>query len=234
MKKNNVITSTDFDIYYKDISDSKSLSKEEETQLAKRIKEGDISARNELVEANLKFVVFVAKNYLSRWNCLSDLVEEGNLGLIRAAEKFDPSSGNKFISYAVFWIKAYIQRFIDRQTDITGELDGEEYNPHIVETHIDERYLNEVDEDDGMMMERTMDKNITVDELINVLTERERKVIEAYYGLHEQEEKSLNKIGKVMHLSTERVRQLLNSGMDKLRMSAMTRKDFQRIQQLGN
>lgn len=98
--------------YLSDIKDTKPLSKEEEVELAQRIHNGDKKAKEELINANLKFVVFVAKNYQHRGLDLEDLINEGNIGLVKAAEKFDGTKGYKFISYAVWWIREYILQAI--------------------------------------------------------------------------------------------------------------------------
>ncbi|MBI2636670.1 MAG: RNA polymerase sigma factor RpoD/SigA [Parcubacteria group bacterium] len=102
--------------YFTDIEDSMPLSRSEETELAKRIKAGDIEARNALVQANLRFVVSVAKEHQNRGLPLSDLISAGNLGLITAAERFDHTRGYKFISYAVWWIRQAILQAIAEQS----------------------------------------------------------------------------------------------------------------------
>ena len=94
--------------YLDEIKDTKPLSKEEETELAQRIHNGDEKAKEELISANLKFVVFVAKNYQHRGLDLEDLINDGNIGLVKAAERFDETKGYRFISYAVWWIREYI------------------------------------------------------------------------------------------------------------------------------
>ena len=99
-------------LYFDDIADSKPLSREKEVELAARIKEGDIQARDELVQANLRFVIDVAKNYQNRGLSLADLISAGNVGLMTAAERFDGTKGFKFISYAVWWIKQSILQTI--------------------------------------------------------------------------------------------------------------------------
>ena len=99
-------------LYFDDIADSRPLSREREVELAARIQEGDMVARDELVNANLRFVIDVAKNYQNRGLSLSDLISAGNVGLLTAAERFDGTKGYKFISYAVWWIKQSILQSI--------------------------------------------------------------------------------------------------------------------------
>ena len=100
--------SESFDKYLKDINPKPMITPEREVELSNRIKSGSLRAKNELVEANLRFVVSVAKQYVGRGLDISDLVSEGNIGLIKAAEKFDATKGVKFISYAVWWIRQSI------------------------------------------------------------------------------------------------------------------------------
>ncbi|MBT4500717.1 MAG: RNA polymerase sigma factor RpoD/SigA, partial [Gemmatimonadetes bacterium] len=99
-------------LYFDDIAESKPLSREREVELAAQIQDGDMAARDELVQANLRFVIDVAKNYQNRGLSLSDLISAGNVGLLTAAERFDGTKGYKFISYAVWWIKQSILQTI--------------------------------------------------------------------------------------------------------------------------
>ena len=103
--------------YMRDISKIEMISPDEETELAMRIKEGDTQALNSLVNANLRFVVSVAKQYQNRGLDLTDLISEGNIGLIKAAQKFDPTRGFKFISYAVWWIRQQILSGISQDSN---------------------------------------------------------------------------------------------------------------------
>lgn len=102
--------------YLAEIANSNSLSAADETKLARLIKQGDQGARNRLVEANLRFVVSVAKEYQNRGVPLADLISAGNLGLIAAAERFDENKGFKFISYAVWWIRQAILQTLAEQS----------------------------------------------------------------------------------------------------------------------
>lgn len=110
LKVSNFYTDRDFLTvsYFKDASKNKPLSPEEEVELAIKIQQGDIQARNKLVEANLRFVISVAKQYRNQGLSFPDLINEGNIGLIKAAQLFDPTKGFKFISYAVWWIRQSI------------------------------------------------------------------------------------------------------------------------------
>lgn len=110
LKVSNFYTDRDFLTvsYFKDASKNKPLSPEEEVELAVKIQQGDIQARNKLVEANLRFVISVAKQYRNQGLSFPDLINEGNIGLIKAAQLFDPTKGFKFISYAVWWIRQSI------------------------------------------------------------------------------------------------------------------------------
>lgn len=101
--------------YFNDISDSPVLSQEEEIELAKKIATGDKKAKDELIKCNLKLVVSIAKNYSSNGMSFLDLIQEGNIGLIKAVEKFDYKLGYKFSTYATWWIKQYINRAISNQ-----------------------------------------------------------------------------------------------------------------------
>ena len=103
--------------YMRDISRIEMIGPDQETELAMRIKEGDGQALNSLVEANLRFVVSVAKQYQNRGLELTDLISEGNIGLIKAAKKFDPTRGFKFISYAVWWIRQQILSGISQDSN---------------------------------------------------------------------------------------------------------------------
>ena len=102
--------------YLREIASSRSLSAEEEAALARRIRKGDVGASQKLVAANLKFVVRIAREYQSQWVSLEDLIGAGNVGLITAANRFDGTRGIKFISYAVWWIRQSIRRYLNEQS----------------------------------------------------------------------------------------------------------------------
>jgi RNA polymerase primary sigma factor len=113
---NNRLEETSLNIYFKDIGQSNPLSREKEAELASKIKEGDLEARDELVQANLPFVVNVAKSFQNRGLSLHELISAGNYGLLIAAERFDGTKGFKFISYAVWWLRQSILLALAEQT----------------------------------------------------------------------------------------------------------------------
>ena len=258
-------------LYFDDIADSKPLSREKEVELASRIKEGDMHARDELVQANLRFVIDVAKNYQNRGLSLSDLISAGNVGLLTAAERFDGAKGYKFISYAVWWIKQSILQTIaehartvrlplnklsllkdiSRASRRLGQ--GREADPEVEEiaaeldisaqevmdTMLSARTVRSLDEAFEEDDERNL-LNILVDNtqeapdvdvlrdsareqlesVLNGLDERELRIIRLYFGLDGNEALTLEQIGGLMNLTRERVRQLKERALGKLRHPA--------------
>ena len=255
-------------LYFDDIADSRPLSREREVELSARIQEGDIQARDELVQANLRFVIDVAKNYQNRGLSLSDLISAGNVGLLTAAERFDGTKGYKFISYAVWWIKQSILQTIAEHArtvrlplnklsllkdiskasrrlgqgresepgieEIAAELDvpAEE----VLETMLSARSVRSLDEsfeeDDERSLlniladntQATPDDNVLhtsartqLEEVLESLDERELRIIRLYFGLDGSEALTLEQIGGLMGLTRERVRQLKERALGKLR-----------------
>lgn len=249
------------------------VSIEEEIELAQAIKKGGRAgerAKNKLVEANLRFVVSVAKQYQHQGLTLTDLIDEGNIGLIKAAERFDETRGFKFISYAVWWIRQSILQAIAEQSRIVrlplnqvGSLNkvNHEINkfeqenlrrPSVEEiadrTGVDEEKISQSmaasghhvsidapfgDDDDNAMVDvmssgddsRT-DKQVDHESMAmelkqvlgQVLKERERQIVCACFGIGEPE-KGLEEIGDKMGLTRERVRQIREKSISKLRES---------------
>lgn len=261
------------DKYLVEIGRAPMISIEEEIELAQAIKKGGKAgerAKNKLVEANLRFVVSVAKQYQHQGLTLTDLIDEGNIGLIKAAERFDETRGFKFISYAVWWIRQSILQAIAEQSRIVrlplnqvGSLNkvNHEINrfeqenlrrPSVEElaarTGVDEEKISQSmaasshhvsidapfgDDDDNSMVDvmasgedsRT-DKYVDHESmslelkqvLCQVLKERERQIVCACYGIGETE-KGLEEIGDKMGLTRERVRQIREKSITKLRES---------------
>lgn len=226
--------------YFKDIEKYPLLSQEEENYLTERIKEGDSSAIEKLVNGNLKFVISIAKNYQNHGLSLNDLINEGNLGLVKAAHKFDPSMGVRFISYAVWWIKqSIIQSLSDNSRLVRLPVsrlnkiskfkeDDDKPSDLVYTTHVsldskideddDETYLslfiNETNEIDSDNIE-ILKKKISL--LLVNLSPRERDVIDLYFGLSTEESLTLEVIGEKHDLTKERVRQIKERALRRLR-----------------
>ena len=262
--------SASLDKYLQEIGKEDLITVEEEVELAQRIRKGDQEALEKLTKANLRFVVSVAKQYQNQGLSLPDLINEGNLGLIKAAEKFDETRGFKFISYAVWWIRQSILQAIAEQSRIVrlplnqvGSLNkvNHEINkfeqenlrrPSVEEiadrTGVDEEKISQSmaasghhvsidapfgDDDDNAMVDvmssgddsRT-DKQVDHESMAmelkqvlgQVLKERERQIVCACFGIGEPE-KGLEEIGDKMGLTRERVRQIREKSISKLRES---------------
>jgi RNA polymerase primary sigma factor len=245
------------------------LTKEEEFELARRIREGDKHALDKLVNANLRFVVSVAKKFLNQGLSYMDLIAEGNIGLITAAKRFDERRDFRFISYAVWWIRQAIQKAIAEQTNTVRlpinrsqqaqkikraaqaleqrngrpaqedeiaeqlqlstrkmgqiraasrpmvSLDQTIYDDDVTlaETLIDPEDMNP---EDGFVMDELQ---LEVAEALDLLSPRERDIVMRYYGLGDQQTSSLEAIGQDIKLSRERVRQIRNQALKKIRQA---------------
>ena len=255
--------------YLQEIGKEELLSTDEEVELAQRIRKGDRKALDRLTKANLRFVVSVAKQYQNQGMSLPDLINEGNLGLIKAAEKFDETRGFKFISYAVWWIRQSILQAIAEQSRIVrvplnqvgsvnkinrmlNKFEQEnERRPSSVEiseqTDIPEEKVDEaimvnsrhvsvdapfVDGEDNSLLDVLVnddapmaDRQLVMESLrseiatiLKMLNERERNVITAFYGIG-QPEMTLEEIGNKFGLTRERVRQIKEKAIRRLRNS---------------
>lgn len=221
----------DFDLnagcYLKEIGVNTPLSREEEGYLSKQwLTKKDINARNKLVEANLKFVANIARNYKGLGLSYSDLIQEGNAGLFKAADKFDPDKGYKFISYAVNWIKQSILEALNKKNALkTAELPNETCDDVLDDRReltnndisLDDVYLDLSDD------ERRREKDIcdVAKFLLTGLTSREKYIVCQYNGINEKKPKTLEEIGNSLGLSKERVRQINETAMKKLRSYAL-------------
>jgi RNA polymerase primary sigma factor len=218
-------------VYYNDLKKYKPLTKAKEKRLLKLSRKGNLNAKNELLEANLKFVFDVAKHYTGRGLSISELISEGNMGLMRAIEKFDEEKDIKFISYAVWWIRQGMLEAIKKKKLVTMvEIDPTESNDTIIERKIaddedeimgginDVGFSNEAEE---YKRELGANQKEVIGKLLNSLSGREREVIEYYYGLNNKRELTLSEIGSKLGLSSERVRQVKLKSIRKLRSSMM-------------
>ena len=253
--------------YLQEIGKEELISIEEEVELAAKIRKGDQKALERLTKANLRFVVSVAKQYQNQGLSLSDLINEGNLGLIKAAEKFDETRGFKFISYAVWWIRHSILQAIAEQSRIVrlplnqvGSVNKinrllnrfeQEYErkPSVEELSeridLPEDKIDEAiningkhvsvdapftDSDENTLLDVLInndapaaDKQLFIESLrqeinkaLEGLNERERNIIEAFFGIN-QPEMTLDEIGTKYHLTRERVRQIKEKAIRRLR-----------------
>lgn len=222
-------------VYYDDLKKYKPLTKAKERRLLKKCKKGNIKAKNEILEANLRFVFDIAKHYTGRGVPISELISDGNIGLLRAIEKFDESKDVKFISYAVWWIRQAMLESIKRRNAINFV----EIEPNTDNDSSMDKKLIEDDEDDvsfnNDFSNENDEKSIEVSEnqrniitsLIGTLSDRERDIVENYYGINDKKELTLTDIGKKYNLSSERVRQIKLNAIRKLRSKILLYDDLE-------
>ena len=251
--------------YFKDVRKSVVLTSAKEVELAKRIKEGDIKATHELVNANLKFVISIAKDYQGQGLPLSDLISEGNLGLLKAAERFDADRGFRFISYAVWWVRQSIiqslndnARMVRLPANIINKISylNKEIAKFEYENEREPVYgeildkdkgtatllffpkcasLNDVINEEGdelielIPSNTESDDQLIIDERIKnelnktlaVLDDREREIVESYFGINTKcEGMTLEAIGEKYGLTKERIRQIKEKAIRKLKHNA--------------
>ncbi|MCC7264356.1 MAG: RNA polymerase sigma factor RpoD/SigA [Candidatus Latescibacteria bacterium] len=259
--------STAVDIYWREIKDVQPLSRAEEVTLFERARAGDEEARQQLIRANLRFVVRVARDYKDYGLTLAELISEGNMGLLEAVKRFDESRGFKFITYAVWWIRQAILRALAEQGKIARPPMSQLNDRHKVEKEagllahelgrtptfdelaasIDlskERTRNAmaaaqqdlsfdapvyqgegapllsmfISPDAGMdeVLEREQMKT-TLADCLKALDAREYQIVRDYFGLEDLEPMTLEESGEAMGVTRERVRQLRNRALEKLR-----------------
>jgi RNA polymerase primary sigma factor len=266
--------SQSLDKYLQEIGKVDLLTPDEEVELAKRIKEGDQIALEKLTKANLRFVVSVAKQYQNQGLSLGDLINEGNLGLIKAAQRFDETRGFKFISYAVWWIRQSILQALAEQSRIVrlplnrvgslnkisktfSELEQKyerEPSPEELAEVLDVTTAEVVDtmkisgrhvsmdapfvqgEENSLLdvleidSEETPDSGLMNDSLrrevqraLSTLTQREADVITLYFGLNGEHSMTLEEIGEKFNLTRERVRQIKEKAIRRLRHTSRSK-----------
>jgi RNA polymerase primary sigma factor len=274
LKITNKITAREslaLDKYLNDIGKIPMLTAEDETELARRIREGDQEALNKLTRANLRFVVSVAKQYQNQGLSLSDLINEGNVGLMKAAKRFDETKGFKFISYAVWWIRqsilqaiveysrivrlplnkvgsynkvneaylsfiqeyereptnseladvlqmtekevANMMRSNGRHVSVDAPISGEDGDATMLDMISGEGNL----EPDTALMEQSLKEEVK--QGLSILNIREVEVLSAYYGLDGNKPLTLEEIGELFGLTRERVRQIKERAIRRLRKS---------------
>ncbi len=274
VNRKNTYDEGSLDQYLRDISVYPLISREEEVSLAQRIRLNDQEALDKLVRSNLRFVVSVAKKYQNQGVSLSDLINEGNLGLIRAAHKFDETKGIKFISYAVWWIRQSILQALAEQSRIVRvplnragalhrigkrastllqELGRQPTHLEIAEglditeeevaktmlisqVHLsldapmtpgeDNRLLDYLpDNTNRTPDEQTFEKALSeaIEESLAGLKERESKILRLYFGLDGEDPMTLEDIGTLLGITRERVRQIKEKALLKLRHNSRRR-----------
>jgi len=216
------------EIYYEELRKYKPLTKSKERRLLKKCKKGNIKAKNEILESNLKFVFDVAKHYTGRGLSILELISEGNMGLLRAIDKFDLEKDVKFISYAVWWIRQAMLEAIRRKrlidfVDIEPNCDNDSaIGNKLIDEEDDSYSSNEkTSEDDEIEKEMSENQKTYISNLLNCLNDREREIIEDFYGLNDKKELTLTDISKKRELSIERVRQIKLIALRKLRSNAL-------------
>lgn len=213
----------ELDSYFNEIQSIRRLTSEEEKELSKKIQKGDKNALNKLVYHNLRFVVNIAKNYRDRGVPFADIISEGNLGLIRAASKFDGEKNVKFISYAVWWIKNSINECIETYNRNKESISYEDY---VFNNHSEIKYqFDLVNEDFENKINDIQSRRDTIDILLKCLHEREIKILTLFYGLGNGKEMTLDEVGKEMNLTNERVRQIKDGALTKLKCNVLTYSD---------
>lgn len=219
-------------IYLSEIGKVPLLTMEEEKELAAKAFKGDKEAQNKLVTANLKFVIKIAGQYQGFNMDMDDLIMEGSFGLMKAAEKYNPESGARFITYAVFWIRNFIQKAIREQStgikfpgnkydemkknkwkiaSLDKEINGDDEDATLGSFIVDDRIVSPEEE---YCMKETKE---ALEELLGTLNEKEKTVISYRFGLNGEKAKSLSEIGEIVNLSKERVRQIEKRALIELR-----------------
>ncbi len=262
------------DLYLREIGETPLIKAEEEVELAKKIKNGDQSALEKLTKANLRFVVSVAKQYQNQGLSLADLINEGNIGLIKAAKRFDETRGFKFISYAVWWIRQAILQALAEQSRIVrlplnrvgtlhkiGKISssleqefGREPSPaeiakelelstlevsdtlKISNTHLSLDAPFSTSEDNSLMDvledelqpapdEALLDESLRleIERALRTLSGREAQVISLYFGLTQEKPLTLEEIGARFGLTRERVRQIKEKAIRRLRHASRSK-----------
>lgn len=262
-------------MYLKEIGQVRLLSAEEEVELAKRVSEGDQDAKNKLTEANLRLVVSIAKKYSGRGLHILDLIQEGNTGLIRAVDKFDWTKGNKFSTYATWWIRQAITRAIaDQARTIRVPVHMVEVinkatrcNRKLVQELGREPTVEEIAKELNLPVEKIIEANRTaadtlsldtpvgdeedtsigsfvedertpgpadatsnallaeaLKEILDTLTEREADVLRMRFGMYDGRTHTLEEVGQIFGVTRERIRQIENKAIRKLRHPSRAKK----------
>jgi RNA polymerase primary sigma factor len=265
-----------FRLYVREVGQTRLITPQEERELAQRIQKGDAEARERMIKANLRLVVKIARDYEGLGVPLLDLISEGNIGLMKAVDRFDPDKGAKFSTYGAFWIKQAIRRALDNQaktirlpshvverlgilqraaTKLTEELGREPSDEELAaETGLSERKVKQYrrasatpasldapigdESDSNQIADIVADEKASLpsdelaastdldlmNQMLGSLNEREVTILRRRYGLDGEQEKTLEQIGLEYGLTRERIRQIENAALKKLR-TRMAKRD---------
>lgn len=216
--------------YYRDLSKMKSMTPKEQHILFKRFKDGDISARNEIICRNLKFVFFIARKYFASGIQMGDLVSEGNMGLLRAVELFNNSYNTRFTTYAKYWIKAYINEAVKERGKNMNNADILEFDRTSTEERANNGFDNDmvdIEHGDELLYEDKREDEERIDLIkefakssLCLLSEVERNVISMTYGINEPV-LSTEEIAKELGMSSVNVGKVRDRAMKKMRKFAL-------------
>ena len=215
--------------YLDEIGREQLLSEEEEARLSARIMKGDERALNKLIEAHLRFVIVIARQYQGQGLAMEDLVSEGNMGLMKAAGKYDATRGLRFVNYAVVFIRQQIEKALKKESAeqrVESTRDGQTRSVDApLGSKANVSLLSVlVNTDSPQADQRVYDANLeeAVERALQTLNERETTVINAFFGLGE-ERMTMAEIGERMNLKRERVRQIRNKAVRQLRKAYVQR-----------
>ena len=245
--------------YFKDVRKESLLTAEQEVELSKLIQKGDAEAKEKMIKSNLRFVISVAKQYQNKGLQLSDLIAEGNYGLMKAAERFDHTKGFRFISYAVWWIKQTITQSLNensrtirvpvnvitenqklyKELQKASSYDEEQIirdNSTAKQMPSTTSLFTKIDDEGSQLIDLIEDESCDrpdfcpdeeiqlkkeLDGVLSILSEREQDIIKRYFGLY-GESQTLEAIGEEYSLTKERIRQIKEKAIRKLRNNSFS------------
>lgn len=210
------------DKYLSSIEKYRPLNAKDEQEIGRKIIEGDKTELDKLISSNLKFVVTIAKQYRGKGVPFDELISEGNMGLITAAMKFDPSKGCKFITYAVYWIKSYINK---RIANVTSE------NAAINNIYDTIKAAPSSFENEESILQN-VSASSAVEDICKCLKDREYRMVAMYFGLNGEPELSYKELGERFGVTSECARQTVKTSLSKLKRNAVCSEHFRDYQEI--